>query len=155
MAGESILAIEDAILALLLPLKLSSEVPTSYLKVLATYAGDFQEAVEHIVVTPPACLVIYAQSDHVIDTEDEFQQWTVLVADSALRGDATGRRGGGTNSGVVGTYTMLEDVKRCLDGVRPLPDVGPLLWRGNRVVAATKAWSIYAAHYQARITYTR
>jgi phage gp37-like protein len=153
MAGETILQVENGIMDLLAPLRVTQ--PGGYLKTLATYAGEFHEAVEKIVVVPPAVLLAFAEADHDVDTADEWQTWSLIHADSALRSEETARRGGAAGTDVIGTYTMLRATRARLDGRHPsgLADVGPLLWQRDRVLAIHPNWSIYVAQYRARITY--
>ncbi len=152
MAGETILQLEDAILPLLAPLKVENG---GYLKTLKTYAGEFHEAIERIVITPPAILFAFYEADHQPEDEDEWQTWSFLHADSALRSEETARRGGASGTGVVGTYRMLRDSRALLDKKHPvgLADVGPLLWLRDRVLAIHPTWSVYVAQYRARVTY--
>ena len=152
MAGELILQIEDAILPLLDTLKVQNG---GYVRTLKTYAGEFHEALERIAVVAPAILFAFFEADHKPEDEDEWQTWGFIHADSALRSEETGRRGGVAGSGVTGTYKMLRDSRALLDKKHPvgLADVGPLLWQRDRVLAIHPNWSVYVAQYRARVTY--
>jgi hypothetical protein len=149
MANERIEAAEDGILVLLAPLRI--EQPGGYLRTLQTYAGDFQQALEQIVVRPPAVLISLAEAVHQAEQATERQRYVLLVADAALRSDVAGRRGAaGAGPGV---YTILRDVRDRLDLKKALADAAPLRWERDAVLVLDPQWSIYASTYALDLTY--
>jgi len=133
----TIAEVEDALLE-----ALRGAVP--YAKTVRSYAGEWDEAVERVVMLFPAVLV---ELDSVGYEEEAYQSietatfWEELVfaiwlASKSLRGEEEARRG------AQGAYQMLEDVKKLFGKVlaQGLTDLTP---QGVELMANSKGVVVY------------
>lgn len=138
MIGE----IEDAVKA-----ALSASDMGSYCKTIETYQGDFDDALEDLIVRFPAVLVVYLRSEfkrramgrQLKTTETAL--FSIFVASSNLRSERARRRGGPE---MIGTYQMTRDVIEVLFGKTLGLDITPIDLKRVSSIDQTKDASCYA-----------
>ena len=150
MAGETIAQVEDAIIAALKPL--------DYLRALETYQGQLTEAtldeiVTRLAVNFPAALVLYLGSrleESPTYLYGDVQTWGVYVAAKNLRGEKEARRGG---AAAVGTYEMIEGVKKQLTGNALGLSIQPLSLKAIDSILVEDGLSVYGLTFETLLDY--
>lgn len=129
-------AIEDAALALLLPLKDAQGVRT-----LESYGGEFSpDSFGQVQVNYPAVYVCIPSLDSDPANQDDKRRVILEVYFAArnLRGEASARRGDSQNSGA---YALAEAGRAKLNR-QILPGAGKLTLKRERLVGYSKALSL-------------
>ena len=144
--------IEDAIKA-----ALEASDMNDYCKTIGTYQGDFDDALDKLIVRFPAVLVVYLRSEFKKKTmgralkSTETALFTIFVASNNLRDERAKRRGGPQ---MVGTYQMIRDVIDVLFGKTLDLDITPLDIRRVSSIDQTKKASCYAIELTTSFTTT-
>ncbi len=148
---NTVAQVEDAIVQ-----AISQSQMSSYLKTLRTYQGDFEKAVEGLIVKFPCVLVVftesrYDKSTHPVYVYDVSMEFTFLLADANLRGEEERRRGDAQNPGL---YRMLDDLREVLAGKTLGLKIDPIEIVSERALLVTHRFSVYEATYRISQTYT-
>lgn len=150
MPNLTIAQIEDALLAAIRAdsdLKLVAN--GGYTKLIDSYAGQFEQAKDEIILLYPCVLVLFVKAAYDTNANrsaDCRLTFDVLVADQNLRGSKGAARG---SAGSVGTYRMMEDVRDLLQGNRlGLDALDPLHLTQQSLVAYTPDISVYALEFE-------
>lgn len=139
--ARGIRELEDAILALLAPLK--AQFPRL---VLDTYAQDLDaEDAQRLAGRAPALLVVYSGSRESGPGQRraEALTWTVFVLARSWR-DGEERRGGPDQPGA---YALLDALRAALAGRQPFEDAGALALERQQAVVFAQGLVVYAAAY--------
>ncbi len=119
MATLTLKAIEDA---LLITIRESATLGLlkhgGYCRTIESYGGQFELALDEVIVLYPCVFVAMAEETitpltHDGDADVRPSTWVVLVADRNLRGNAAARRGDVQNPGA---YQMMDDARALLQG---------------------------------------
>ena len=149
MANETIVQVEDAILAKLDQAPIGPVGGAGYARIVNSYQGELEdEDLQKVLKLFPAVLVVYDTSQYTKMAKgvyDERMRFRVLVASRNLRGEKAQRRG---DVAMVGTYQMLRDVRGLLANKIVSPDIGPAEPVAERFVVNTREASIYEAIYE-------
>lgn len=149
MVNETIVQVEDAILAKLDQAPIGPVGAGGYARLVDSYQGELEdEDLNRVLKLFPAVLVVYDTSQYTKAARgvyDEAMRFRVLVASRNLRGEKAQRRG---DVAMVGTYQMLRDVRGLLANKKVVVDVGPAEPVAERFVVNTREASIYEAVYK-------
>lgn len=151
MANLTLNQIEDALLnAIKADADLALVANGGYVKTIESYAGQFEQAAETLLLIFPAVFAVFVQDDYEPGTNEETEVepmlLTVLVADQNLRGNEAARRG---QAGSIGTYRMMDDLRDLLQGATlGLADLEPLQIRRRAAVVNARDLSVYAVEFQ-------
>jgi phage gp37-like protein len=139
MAGYSMTAVEDAILAAL-QVEMGSQLQT-----LETYQGDWRADLKRRTWRLPAALVtlVRQRGEQVAwGSYDLTLDVAVLVLMRQLRGEGEGRRGDG------GVYELLESVRRALWHQDLGLELQPLALLKEEALLSTSELVVYGAYYR-------
>jgi len=154
MANETIAQVENAIIA-----ALEAEYATQnggYAKTIESYSGQFEQAVETVVLLFPAMLVVFG-GDEYNDANgqntiyNERDRFTVFVGCSNLRGDVARRHGVASE---IGLYEMLDDVRSTLVGSSLGLDIEPFRIIRRKALHVSKRANVYALEFETQLDYT-
>jgi phage gp37-like protein len=139
----SLSEIEDAILALLEPLKVSLGVRT-----VKAYQGELESPdFGKMIVFFPGIFLYYSGSTSELVNRRvvETMEWSVFAADRSFRGDETARRGGTKG---VGTYALISAIADVLRGQKVCG--GVLIPVGTESIAYSQrnAVSVYESRFR-------
>jgi len=160
MAGYSIKDVEDAILRVLEPLKITAD-PPGILRTLKTYQGELEkkEEMDHLIEqikgTTPAVFTIYAgsKSETVNLQIRETMFYGLIVVDESLRGTEAARRGSTTNPGA---YEVISQVKDILENnMLGLEDILPLEWQSTDPLHFDSSIAVYTLLFMTEQTYVK
>lgn len=130
----------------------------TYLRTVATYGGELEEAMASLQLLYPAVLVVYDGSNFAGEGYPAFfyaqeVRFSVILLDRNLRGEQE-RRHGMALAAPPGTYVMLSDVLRLLSGHNlGLPDAGPLEPVSVRSLLQGKQISAYEAIFRTNVDF--
>ncbi|MDA2916449.1 DUF1834 family protein [Nitrospinae bacterium AH_259_B05_G02_I21] len=149
MPNETIVQVEDAIIAQLDQSPIGPVGAGGYARIVDSYQGELEdEDLQKVLKLFPAVLIVYDTSQYTKLAKgvfDERMRFRVLVASRNLRGEKAQRRG---DVAMVGTYQMLRDVRGLLANKIVTPNVGPAEPVAERFVVNTREASIYEAVYE-------
>ncbi|MHB1059818.1 MAG: phage protein Gp37 [Rhodanobacter sp.] len=136
--------IEDAIIAVLAPLKASL-----WVREIKSYQGELEEAdLKKMAGKFPAIYVVYGSSGYVAHgaRKQEKMGFELFVCDKSLRGEEEARRGSGANPG---TYRMLRECRSLITGNNlGLAELTPFEIKHDTPVWFGGGVSIYAQGYE-------
>ena len=142
--------VEDAIKA-----ALQASDMGDYCKTIATYQGDFDDALDNLIVRFPAVLVVYLRSEFKRRTmgrqlkTTETALFSIFVASTNLRSERARRRG---DPELMGTYQMIRDVIAVLFGQTLELDITPIDLKRVSSIDQTKDASCYAVEITTSFT---
>jgi len=145
----TITEIEDAIIA-----TLKASVMGSYCRKIDSYqieGGDLEEQIRIFAGQLPCILVIYSEGvfEHFISgIQDKEMKFSILACAQSMRGVGEPRRG------AIGTYKMLDDLRRILTGNRLNLDISPLLPVREANEINTKFFSAYSMEFKTKCRYS-
>ena len=151
MANLTLLQIEDALL------KTIRESATlgllkhgGYCRTIESYGGQFELALDEVIVLYPCVFVALAEETISPLTHDGGSDvgpstWIVLVADRNLRGNAAARRGDVQNPGA---YRMMDDARDLLQGsALGLTGLDPLQLTKRTALVQQRDLAVYALEF--------
>jgi phage gp37-like protein len=151
MANLTLITIEDALLTML---RASATIGLlqsgGYCRTIESYGGQFELALDEVIVLYPCVFVAMAEEmisplTHDGDAVVMPSTWIVLVADRNLRGNAAARRGDVRNPGA---YQMMDDARNLLQGsALGLTNVDPLQLTKRTALLQQRDLAVYALEF--------
>lgn len=146
--GYSITEIEDAIIA-----ELRASTMGSYCTKIDTFqleGADVEEQIRLFAKSLPCALVVYKGADYknLQAVSDRVMTFSILVAAQSLRGRGAARRG------TVGSYQMLDDLRKTLSTKTLSLNIDPLLPEKEEAEVNSELFSAYSLSFRTKARYT-
>jgi len=146
----TITEIEDAIVN-----ALKASDMAAYCKKIDSYqveAGDLEEQIRIFAGQLPCALIVYSGSPEFIyslsGVQDMPMTFSILLCAQSLRGKGEARRGN------VGTYQMIDDLRKILTNNQIGLNIDPLLPTKVEAEINTKNFSAYSMEFKTSCRYT-
>jgi phage gp37-like protein len=146
----TIIEIENAIIN-----KLKSSNMGDYCKKIDSYqieAGDIEEQIRIFAGQLPCALIVYAGTPEFIHSmsgvQDMPMTFSILLCAQSLRGKGEARRGH------VGTYQMIDDLRKILTNNQVGLNIDPLIPTKVEPEINTKNFSAYSMEFKTSCRYT-
>lgn len=125
-----------------------------YHPTFASYGGEFDEDIHHVVRKFPAIWVTFSGEDGAEVDNTRFEArptFSVLVGARSVRNEQASRHGA---AGSIGTYQMIEDVKALFTNQRLDLDIDPLEFVRTRSLfngrVSAEQMSVFAVEFRTR-----
>jgi phage gp37-like protein len=145
----TITEIEDAIIS-----TLKSTDMASYCKKIDSYqieGGDLEDQIRIFAGQLPCALVIYSGTPEFIysisGVQDAPMIFSILLCAQSLRGKGEARKG------IIGTYQMIDDLRKFLTNNQVGLDIDPLMPTKIEGEINTKMFSAYSMEFKTKVRY--
>jgi len=144
----TITEIEDAIINVLKASEMGA-----YCKKIDSYqieSGDLEEQIRLFAMQLPCVLIIYSEGsfiEQMSGIQDKEMTFSILACAQSMRGDGQARRGN------IGTYKMLDDLRKTLTGNTLTLNIHPMLPTREAAEINTKNFSAYSMEFKTRCRY--
>jgi len=145
----TITEIEDAIIATLKASEMGS-----YCRKIDSYqieGSELEEQIRLFAGQLPCALIVYSSGEfeHPPSRQEKKMKFSILVCAQSLRGGGDVRRGG------VGTYKMLDDLRKALTGQRCGLEIDQLSPAREAAEINTKMFSAYSMELETKCRYVK